>query len=402
MMEKITFCIPSKNNLRYLKTCLPSIRINASRDDHDIIIFVDADNDGTIEWLEQNQILYGYRYYINPKLNEELYGIGKAYDHCVFWAETDICMIFHADMMLGQDADLNAWKHLNRGKVVCATRIEPPLHPNAGEKILEDYGVWPEEFDEDGFDLAVGKYQMAYEGKTTTGMFAPWMIYKEDLLAIGGHDPILKSAREDSDIFNRFKLYGYELIQSWDSLVYHLTGRGGQFQTGDTQVKDEEWQKLMSNSTKEFIRKWGSNVKHTPMLDPIISPKYDIGIVMKGGYQLLEALEPWCSTIYLKEPDDLPLYAFRDMISLYLDKEQPNTSTDLLKKIIDMTFWSGIPSNNILVNIDQSTFTQEDYNIIQNLSEIIDQSGEIGKFNVGNMDIEIKEMNDYKDKLIKL
>ena len=158
MMEKITFCIPSKNNLRYLKTCLPSIRINASRDDHDIIIFVDADNDGTIEWLEQNQILYGYRYYINPKLNEELYGIGKAYDHCVFWAETDICMIFHADMMLGQDADLNAWKHLNRGKVVCATRIEPPLHPNAGEKILEDYGVWPEEFDEDGFDLAVGKH----------------------------------------------------------------------------------------------------------------------------------------------------------------------------------------------------------------------------------------------------
>ena len=237
--------------------------------------------------------------------------------------------------------------------------------------------------------------------KTTNGMFAPWMIYKEDLLAIGGHDPILKSAREDSDIFNRFKLYGYELIQSWDSLVYHLTGRGGQFQTGDTQVKDEEWQKLMSNSTKEFIRKWGSNVKHTPMLDPIISPKYDIGIIMKGNYQLIEALEPWCSTIYLQE-FGYNISKFRDQITDYIQNEQPNTSVDLLKKIIDLTWWGGTPSNHILVNIDQSTFTQEDYNIIQNLSDIIEQSGEIGKFNIGNMEIEIKEMTDYKDKLIKL
>ena len=94
-----------------------------------------------------------------------MYGIGKAYDFCVEKAETDICMIFHADMMLGKDADLNVYKHLKNGKVVCATRIEPPLHPNAGEKILEDYGVWPEEFNEEGFDQAVDKYITAYNGK---------------------------------------------------------------------------------------------------------------------------------------------------------------------------------------------------------------------------------------------
>ena len=52
-MDKITFCIPSKSNLRYLKTCIPSIRNNARRDDHDIIVFVDSDEDGTIEWLNQ-------------------------------------------------------------------------------------------------------------------------------------------------------------------------------------------------------------------------------------------------------------------------------------------------------------------------------------------------------------
>jgi glycosyltransferase involved in cell wall biosynthesis len=54
-MDKITFCIPSKNNLRYLKTCIPSIRKNASRPDHDIIVFVDSDNDGTVDWLHENK-----------------------------------------------------------------------------------------------------------------------------------------------------------------------------------------------------------------------------------------------------------------------------------------------------------------------------------------------------------
>ena len=37
-MEKITFCIPSKNNRRYLEACIPSIRKNSYRKDHDIIV----------------------------------------------------------------------------------------------------------------------------------------------------------------------------------------------------------------------------------------------------------------------------------------------------------------------------------------------------------------------------
>ena len=51
-MEKITFCIPSKNNKRYLEACIPSIRKNSYRGDHDIIVFVDADNDGTCDALD--------------------------------------------------------------------------------------------------------------------------------------------------------------------------------------------------------------------------------------------------------------------------------------------------------------------------------------------------------------
>ena len=64
-MEKITFCIPSKNNCRYLKACIPSIRKNCFRKDHDIIVFVDADNDGTVEWLESVKEEYNLKYIVN-------------------------------------------------------------------------------------------------------------------------------------------------------------------------------------------------------------------------------------------------------------------------------------------------------------------------------------------------
>ena len=110
-MKKITFCIPSKTNLRYLKTAIPSIRKNAYRKDHDIIVFVDSDEDGTIDWLEENAESYGVKYYVNPDLGNSLYGIGRAYDYCIEKAETPIVMIFHADMMLGKDADRHAFKH---------------------------------------------------------------------------------------------------------------------------------------------------------------------------------------------------------------------------------------------------------------------------------------------------
>ena len=111
-MDKITFCIPSKSNLRYLKTCIPSIRKNAYRNDHDIIIFVDSDEDNTIEWLDTVKKQYNIKYYVNPDLGNSLYGIGRAYDFCIEKSTTDIFMIFHADMMLGKNADLKAFNHL--------------------------------------------------------------------------------------------------------------------------------------------------------------------------------------------------------------------------------------------------------------------------------------------------
>tara|TARA_Y100000385_G_C13079802_1_gene633278 strand:+ start:228 stop:1406 length:1179 start_codon:yes stop_codon:yes gene_type:complete len=392
-MEKITFCIPSKNNLRYLKTCIPSIRKNSYRKDHDIIIFVDSDHDGTVDWLNENKGKYNLKFEVNPDLNNSLFGIGKAYDRCIELAETEVIMIFHADMMLGKSADLNAFNLLDSKTVVCATRIEPPLHPNGGEKIIQDFGIWPEDFKEVLFDEFVVK--QLKEDKVTEGIFAPWMIYKDEFLSIGGHDPILKSAREDSDVFNRLSLDGFTFKQPWNSLVYHLTGRGGQFQHGDIQgPKDEEWQKLMNNSTKEFIRKWGSGVKHTPLMLPIVSPKYNIGIILKNGNEtLVRALEPWSDTLYV-DGGNIPT-----LIKHYIDNEQPNTAFDLFDRLKP---YDNEKNSEILVEVDGTTFNQQDFKIITQLSDIIKDSGSIGRFKLSNVVIEIIQMNEYQNKLIKL
>lgn len=396
-MNKITFCIPSKSNLRYLQTCIPSIRNNAYRKDHDIIVFVDSDEDGTVEWLEQNAEEWNVKYLVNPDLGNSLYGIGEAYDYCIREAETDVVMIFHADMMLGKDADFHAFKHLTTNKsVVCSTRIEPPIHPNAGEKILEDFGMWPEDFKSEEFDEHVTKLIEDNSGKTTDGIFAPWMVYRDEFLSMGGHDPIMKSAREDSDVFNRMKLDGFTFVQPWDSLVYHLTGRGGQFQHGkitqDHQQKSEEWQKLMANSTKEFIRKWNSSVNHTPLMHPIVSPRYDISFVVSNcDANLMGILEPWCDQLHLTNtPNDVILH--------YIKTEQPNTQFDLSKRVIS----SDHAETDVVVEFDARRLTQQSFNMLHVMSDIIKDSGEVGQFEIDIFKLTIRDMVELQDSLVGL
>ena len=394
-MEKITFCIPSKNNCRYLKACIPSIRKNSYRKDHDIIVFVDADNDGTVEWLDSVKDEYNLRYIVND--TDGLYGIGKAYDKCIEESTTDIFMIFHADMMLGINADLEAFKYLDRKKVVCATRIEPPLHPEHGEKIIKDFGMWPETDIEEGwrekeFDVFTEVCKVKYEDKITKGCFAPWMMYKDEFLGIGGHDPRFASAREDSDVFNRLHLGGFELIQSWQSFVYHLTARGGQFQHGkitkDESQKSKEWQELMNRSTREFFRKWGTQVNHDNHMLPIVSPKYDIGLVIKNcNESFLHIIEPWCSNLYVD-------CEFEN----YIDSEKIKTTTDLYKKIYSI---DSEKQNDIIIRFDANQFSNERFQFIQQLPLIIKDSGQIGHMKYDIFEIEINNLKTYEKELIK-
>ena len=400
IIDKITFCIPSKSNLRYLKTCIPSIRENASRNDHEIIVFVDSDEDGTVEWLEQVKDEYSLKYFVNPNLGESLFGIGKAYDYCIEHSTTDIFMIFHADMMLGKDADYKAYQHLKPKTVVCATRIEPPLHPNNGEKILLDFGMWPEEFKKDEFNQYVEEH--LEDDKVTYGIFAPWMMYKEDFIALGGHDPILHSCREDSDVFNRMQLAGYKFIQPWNSLVYHLTGRGAGSFDGDKE-RHEQWRKDMDKSTLEFIRKWGSNVNHTALMEPIVAPKYNIAYVVDHcPIELIKLLEPWCDRLYVGGKVDVVTNSILNHVYEYREKEQQNTLFDLSKRVMLLNENDPHSENDIVIEFDVTQLTQQNFQLLQQLPSIIKESGEIGRFELDIFTIEINHLEEHTKNLIKL
>lgn len=398
-IPKITFCIPSKSNLRYLKTCIPSIRENAHRKDHDIIVFVDQDEDGTVNWLKEIENYYNVTYYINPKLGKELYGIGMAYDYCVEKSNTDVFMIFHADMMLGIGADLHAYTHLSPMSVVCSTRVEPPLHPNAGEKILKDFGIWPEDFKKEDFNNFV--QSQLNESRVTEGIFAPWMMYKSEYLEIlGGHDPIFKSAREDSDVFNRMLLAGFSFKQPWNSLVYHLTGRGGQFQHGEiTQEhsqKSLEWQQLMQNSTLEYIRKWGTQVLHTALMKPIVLPKYNIAFVVENcNLSLLQQLEPWCDRIYID--DEMGV-----LHSYYWDQTQKNTDYDLSKRILTWGYNNPEGENDIILYLNRNDMTNKSFEVATNLPYILQSVVTPGTYTVEGLKLVVNNLDNYEKDYIRI
>lgn len=390
----ITFCIPSRNNLRYLQDCIPSIRKNLTSGNHKIIIFVDEDTDGTVEWAEKNKDLYDFKYIVNPYLNKRRFGIGPAYDKCISEAETEVVMIAHADMVFGKDCDVNILKHLKEKTVVCATRVEPPNYPNAGEKIQQAFGQYPEDFQHDKFNEFVDG-QLSSE-KTTEGIFAPWALFKSDYEKLGGHDARLHSCREDSDLFNRMLLAGFDFVQPWNALVWHYGGRGAgsntHFDNEEDRLRHEKWQKEMNNSTREFIRKWKSQVKHEPLMKPIVNPIYNIGIrVFNCTPQLLGALEPLADDIYV---DCNP--------AIYIEQEQYNTSENLVTKIHPLEDLGN--DNDILVTLDATNFTQQDYQILFELGAIIKQSGKVGRSKLGqfNIELDIKRLEEKQNELIKI
>ena len=383
--KKITFVIPSRNNLEFLQLAYKSIRNLDTR--HEVLVLNDASTDGTQVWIEEQNDKDLITYH-NP--GPDRIGIVGMFDKGIEMARTDIIMAFHSDMVACKDLDKNVLKHLERGKVVSATRVEPPLHPDGPEKILRNYGIETDEF---SFDTWYEGSEKLKEDKTTEGIFAPWCMYKEDFLAVGGHDELFApQSKEDSDLFNRFQLNGYKFIQPWDALVYHFTSRGSRFNKhagGAAGKNSNEWIQTTTRNGRNFIRKWGHFIKHDPLMKPIIPPKYDIGFIVKNSQdvQLIKALEPWCTTIYVD--------ASREN---YIELEQKNTLYDLSEKVRS---YDSEKISEILINIDGKLFNQQDFQTIQQLSEIIKDSGQVGEFELGNLFINIIEMNEYQDDLIK-
>jgi len=134
--QSVTFIIPCRNNLKYLKQAVDSIESNYG-DYHQIVILDDASNDGTWEWVNSLN-----KPHIKTYRNGSSDRVGHTvlYDIGISLAETPVVTILHSDMIVTQNYVGNMLKHLKPMSVVSATRIEPPLHPPGPEKYVMDFG----------------------------------------------------------------------------------------------------------------------------------------------------------------------------------------------------------------------------------------------------------------------
>ena len=389
---KISLIQPGRNNLKYLKWAYDATRQNQGNHEVEICVADDASTDGTWDWclemMDKDPLFKAHRNEGPDRLGHTI-----LYDTLVNEVATnDIAMIYHADMYLCPGALDAIEREIEEKVIVSLTRIEPPLHPDGPEKVLLGCGVEPEEFKEQ----IVLDWVESNKDKTkvTEGIFAPWAFYRKDFQEIGGHDPLYApQSKEDSDIFNRFQLNGVKFKQVWDGFVYHMTSRGSRRNTLDKAKNiyedSPEWLAQNQRSTRNFIRKWGHFVMHDRLMKPVVPNKYNTGIrITNSNDGLLKVLEPWADCICIDSPFDG-----------YIKNEQPNTIIDLSKRIYSLEHKC---TNDIIIEINGKLFNNVDFENIQRLSQILDDSGAVGKFQLGNLFITINEYKQYTTELIKL
>ena len=398
----VSLIIPSHNNLRHLKNVYASIKKHAPQSE--VILLDDGSNDGTWEWIWELAESHQHRE-VKVYQSKERVGHTILYDKGIQMATNDVVGILHADMIIGPNYVENLLKHLKSGKVVCATRIEPPLHPEGREKIIKDFGMDFDTLDVSGFESYCAEVQDRQRGETTNGMFAPWLLYKKDFEKIGGHDPIFAPfPYEDSDLFQRWVLNGYELIQSRDSLVYHLTCRGHRW-TDEIKKDSDDFKVFEKRARKNYLRKWGSWVKNDAYQHPIISPIYHKTLVIDGIITLnhIEFLEPLFNKILVNNRDKKIISEFLQSENI-LNDVKPSIECKLDDKFnyYDDNDVFLFDDTNVIVFLNTQKITNDDVNVITNLNDIVKDTNDIGEFEIGNLKIKINDLTEHQKKIIEI
>jgi GT2 family glycosyltransferase len=297
--------------------------------------------------------------------------LGDNYNNAVTRASGEKIILLHNDMLISPGFVEKMDEHIQPNRITTYTRIEPPIYNDSYPgKIILDCGDDINTFNFNQFKKFTPTYELIDGGSQ---LFFGCM--KNDYIGIDGKT--FKMFCEDDDVHRRYQLLGFERKVSC-ATVYHFVSK--------TSRTSNNYQLIEYNSNRNFIRKWGSrNSLH----------KYNIHAVIHNcNYQILELLEPWFSGIYCKCTNNFQW-------EIYCEKEQPNTKFDLrsrVKNIEDLN----MEHVDVLLEFDANRFTQNSFKIIENLSDILTGSGEIGEFQLDCFRITITNLRTYERELIKL
>jgi hypothetical protein len=375
MKNNISLLAAVKNNLDYTKHFYTTTR--QLYPEIEICFSSYNSTDGTNEWLKSlSNDLYTKVFYTDD------YGcFSDNYNKAAELATKDYILYVHNDIVLAPNFLETMEKYVNDNTIVSYSTIEPPIfsgHERPG-KLVKDFGDSLDNFNLKGLYEFVSEKQIEYKDKTLEDISFFMCIPRKTYLEIGGldnlYDPMFC---EDIDLCVRFKLLGLKFIMALDAITYHFVSKTSRF--------SEEYKNktalIERNSNLNFIRKWGTFVKP---IEALLPNKYNIAFVVKHcNLELLRALEPWCDRIYVNERFEI-IGRMWD----YVEMEQQNTKFDLSKRVLTIENNDPLLENDIIVEFNAEQFTQQSFSIIQQLPEILKESGEVGSFELDIFKIHI-------------
>ena len=301
--------------------------------------------------------------------------LGTKYNNAVTRASGEKIILLHNDMILSPGFIETMDKHIQPGRITTYTRIEPPIfNDEYPGKIILDCGTDLDTYNSEKFNA----YRVTYE-LIDGGSQLFFGCYKNDYIqldTITYNPPAMWCS--DDDLHRRYRLAGFEHKVS-SAYVYHFVSK--------TSRAENTYHEIELASNRNYIRKWGSRSE---------APKYNIAFVVRNcNLQLLETLEPWCDRIYIE--DEMQV-----ITSHYIDQEQSKTRFDLTRRVLHIEHNAPMDENDIIVAFDATRLTQQNFQYIQQLAEIIADNGTIGEFEIDIFRISIYSTETYEKNLIKL
>lgn len=390
----VTFIIPSRENLHFLKYAYDSIRRNIGSEPYILCADDYSILDGSKYWMKSiKQTDDRFDYIVNE--GPERLGHVILFNSLVDKVQTKLFVLAHADMVWLKGSLDGMLEFMQPKRVVSSTRCEPNFHPPEPCKITLDWlPTDPKDLDEVRLQKYVDDKIANSNIHYTKGIFAPYLMETVEYQSIGGCDSLYRpTSREDDDLWNRLLLNGCEFYQSWTSYNFHRSCAGSRWNPTLTEIgkNSTEWDAHQPKSMRNYIRKFGAVIRHDEWHHPVLFHKYNIGFKVTNCYpHLLNSIEPWCDSVICDlNPVD---------ISKYVKVEQPNTTyCDLNLKINPKGSYK-IP--DIVIEIDGKTFMQEDMTYLMSISEILTDSGEIGTMKLGNLTLHINALTHYENDLI--
>jgi GT2 family glycosyltransferase len=262
--------------------------------------------------------------------------LGINYNNAVAKANGKVVVLMHNDMVPHPGFVETILKHIKHKMVLVYHRVEPPIYTDT----YVGKSIFDCGRDIETYDkdkfFSYNSDDMVLEG----GSQLFFAVYKEDYLDIDGYT--FKKFCEDDDVHLRYKLAGYECKVATGAMVYHFVSKTS---------RSDNYQEIEMLSNLAYIKKWGFRIS-----------KYN--------------------KVYKKA------YIVKGVV------------TPELTNALDLFFRSTPDEANVVVEIDVSTFTPQDFTFLSQLNDIIAENNEIGVFELGNVKVNVKSLESFEQDLI--